>query len=903
VPDTVVDRPRLYALLDRTTLGPLTQLIAPAGTGKTVLASAWLHGSAAADSGRTATWLAAHDHPRLNAAVLEAVGGRSGDASDRAVLAAAQRRSGRPMEPPRLVVIDDAHLLRRTQVRFVSQVLATAPESVRLLVASRRDLALPVVDLALHGQATTLRGGQLRFNADETACLVHAHAATATPPQIATVVARTGGWAAAVVLAARSLLAAGPDDDGRLGHPDQPILDVLLGDAFGSLSEPAREVLLSTFSEATLTADRAVTLSGRRDAGTVLADLATTGLLVTAHGDGGQQLYRLHPLLVELLRRRAADVHDDGLAVASAHRRAALRAAETTQPQPALLHAQASGDAALLAQVLREQGLLQLSTGDPQVVVDAFDALPPATLDAHPELLGLAGLAHRTRGEPVGAGRHALRARASLDGGHDGWSDDALLMLQYDVASLDLWRSRFGWHDVDEAVTAARGLVGCAGATAPHQRHRPPAAPAPDRLAWLLVELAATEVQRGDLDDASAHLDEALVGARMLVPNRLVSTALSLLALIHYLRGSLHAAGEAAEAALAQRGGSDPLTRARAQVVLGMTEVERLDLVAARSWLDLARSCDDVDSDPAVAALRTLLHALLLSESGDLDAARRALGVEPVAAGSLPPYLRQYVAMVRWLCALLAGDELTATSQTSVLADIAAAPDVAALVAIADARFHRAGAREAVAAAVAAADTLHPAIRAAARSVHVVLLLRAGDHARARSQLDDLLGEVAVQRTLHALTIAASDSAFLDLLRDVSERGDGHPFAPAAYSALDRHRAAMPNSAMLGALVSDCPTPRRGRSASSGRPAGVSRGLPQPRGAARASGRPIEVRITARESEVLEQLALGGSYAEIGDALFITENTVKTHLASLYRKLGVEKRSAALRAARDRDLI
>jgi LuxR family transcriptional regulator, maltose regulon positive regulatory protein len=54
---------------------------------------------------------------------------------------------------------------------------------------------------------------------------------------------------------------------------------------------------------------------------------------------------------------------------------------------------------------------------------------------------------------------------------------------------------------------------------------------------------------------------------------------------------------------------------------------------------------------------------------------------------------------------------------------------------------------------------------------------------------------------------------------------------------------------------------------------------------------------------VLDQLALGRSYNEIAQALFITENTVKTHLMSLYRKLGVEKRSAALRVARSVGLV
>ena len=44
-------------------------------------------------------------------------------------------------------------------------------------------------------------------------------------------------------------------------------------------------------------------------------------------------------------------------------------------------------------------------------------------------------------------------------------------------------------------------------------------------------------------------------------------------------------------------------------------------------------------------------------------------------------------------------------------------------------------------------------------------------------------------------------------------------------------------------------------------------------------------------------------YAEIAQSLFITENTVKTHLLSLYRKLGVDKRSAALRTARSIGLL
>ncbi len=48
--------------------------------------------------------------------------------------------------------------------------------------------------------------------------------------------------------------------------------------------------------------------------------------------------------------------------------------------------------------------------------------------------------------------------------------------------------------------------------------------------------------------------------------------------------------------------------------------------------------------------------------------------------------------------------------------------------------------------------------------------------------------------------------------------------------------------------------------------------------------------VSAREAEVLELIVLGKSRVEVGAALFISENTVKTHVANLYRKLGVSSR-------------
>lgn len=58
-----------------------------------------------------------------------------------------------------------------------------------------------------------------------------------------------------------------------------------------------------------------------------------------------------------------------------------------------------------------------------------------------------------------------------------------------------------------------------------------------------------------------------------------------------------------------------------------------------------------------------------------------------------------------------------------------------------------------------------------------------------------------------------------------------------------------------------------------------------------------DVSLSPRELEVLDCLVMGRSNKEIGDALFITEQTVKNHMTSVLRKLEVDDRVAALRYA------
>ena len=77
------------------------------------------------------------------------------------------------------------------------------------------------------------------------------------------------------------------------------------------------------------------------------------------------------------------------------------------------------------------------------------------------------------------------------------------------------------------------------------------------------------------------------------------------------------------------------------------------------------------------------------------------------------------------------------------------------------------------------------------------------------------------------------------------------------------------------------------------------------------AGRPVTAeqaplvvdRLSQREREVLIRLAGMLSTAEIAAEMYISVNTVKTHLKSIYRKLSAEHRGEAVRRARELKLI
>jgi LuxR family maltose regulon positive regulatory protein len=61
--------------------------------------------------------------------------------------------------------------------------------------------------------------------------------------------------------------------------------------------------------------------------------------------------------------------------------------------------------------------------------------------------------------------------------------------------------------------------------------------------------------------------------------------------------------------------------------------------------------------------------------------------------------------------------------------------------------------------------------------------------------------------------------------------------------------------------------------------------------------------LTNRELDVLQLFEGEDTYRQIGQSLYVSVNTVKTHVRSIFRKLGVTSRYEALQRAREKALI
>ena len=206
-----------------------------------------------------------------------------------------------------LLVLDDFHLITTGDiVELVAYLLQHIPDNMHLVIITRADPALPVARLRSQQQLVELRLADLSFSANEISTLFNKKLKLdLSAEDVRSLETRTEGWIAGLQLAALSLRNH-RDVSGfirDLKGDNQYIMDYLMEEVLKSQPEKTREFLLQTSVLNPLSAPLCDFVLSRNDSQIMIENLERNNMFFIPL-DTDRHWYRYHHLFSELLRRR-----------------------------------------------------------------------------------------------------------------------------------------------------------------------------------------------------------------------------------------------------------------------------------------------------------------------------------------------------------------------------------------------------------------------------------------------------------------------------------------------------------------------------------------------------------------------------------------------------------------------
>jgi len=356
---------------------------------------------------------------------------------------------------PVVLVLDDYHVIKdrdcHDQVAFALQHL---PPTVRLVLITRADPALPLARLRATGEMAEIRAQELRFSPAEVAELVAAVAdVNLAPPELADLVDRTEGWPAGVSLAALSLR----------GHPSPSafidqftgdsrfVVDFLAEEVLGRQPAEVRQFLARTSILSRFCAPLCEAVDGSADAAAVIDVLERENLFVVPLDDT-RHWFRYHHLFAQVLRSELARAEPEMLP--TLHKRASAWFLRSGLADEAISHAHAARDVAGVINLIAWHWYAYVASGEVATVRRWLRTLGDEVIGADPVAAHCAAWTAALSGD-----REALRRWLPVvkSAKHDGPLPDGFRSPQSSAALLE---ATFGFDGIgpmrDAAVEAIR---------------------------------------------------------------------------------------------------------------------------------------------------------------------------------------------------------------------------------------------------------------------------------------------------------------------------------------------------------------------------------------------------------------------------------------------------------------
>lgn len=290
-------------------------------------------------------------------------------------------------ESPFALFFDDfEHVLDRVVLGLVREILLQLPRNGHMVIGSRTLPALGLGQLRARGQVLDIDASHLRFSLPETGeFLQQRRHLPLQPEQLSTLHQKTEGWVAALWLASVALERRSSYGDfiGHFSGSNQAVTQYLADDVLAQQPPALRDFLLRTSILRYLDAPLCDALTGRTDSAALLRELDSANLFLTPI-DGEQAAYRYHGLFADFLQGQLASERPGQ--AAQLHLAASRWFASQGRPVPAIDHAVAAGDAAQAVCLLARHAQALLAQGRIRLLTRWFDALPEAALHPHPEL-------------------------------------------------------------------------------------------------------------------------------------------------------------------------------------------------------------------------------------------------------------------------------------------------------------------------------------------------------------------------------------------------------------------------------------------------------------------------------------------------------------------------------------
>ncbi len=860
-PSYAVDREALRRRLDEALVQPLTLIVAPAGAGKSVLLMQW-----------------AASHPELDFVWLEVVeddddpvrfsqrllGGFAAIKPDFADLIALTSLHGGGLGTPLLealeaqmadlpetvIILDDLqHLSNAVLIADLGRLVGFLPPNVHLVLSSRTDLPIAWSRHRVSRQLAEIRQSDLALDDIHSAELLeHITGRSLGPDSVSALVARTEGWAAGLQLAGMTLRLYDDADEFiiQFSGDDRLIADYLSEEVLQAQAHGRREFLLHIAVLDSMCAELIAHLTDEPSPQLVLEELERDSMFLVPL-DTRRQWYRFHHLFRDMLRFKLR-AEQPG-AEARLLNRAAQWHLDRGDVSNALEYLLRAGNWDSALDVIMARGSEVFEKGEMATVIRWISEVPESARSDRHEVSLLLGMLMGTEGLAAGAEDILGRLATAADS-----SEGERACAQVFLATMVQFRSRAD-VSVDMAVRALDLLERIGDAQIPtimNLSHRA------SLETMAVVSRGRAHFQAGDLSQARDWLNRGLATRGATYPIWKVS-GLGSLGLLEAWCGNVLRAMAMSDEALATAKEVGLLAHpslAEAYLTSALIALERGEPGHASLSLHEGIVRSEANRRSQLSWFGHLESALLQEADG-----KRELAMETVLSarsdlGAAPPQIvadRLVVLHARLLRLSGAAEQ----AQRSLNSANTPAAEVTFELA-------------AAALTLGDADLARKLVDAFPHSSDPARPLETVDGLLLAAWLSEIDGSIdsARRQLVEAMAIAESHSLVESFVR-------AGPAILGMVSGLSDTQSAFRRQIL-----------RRAQSLAS---PSVGGDLVEP--------------LTVRELEILSYLPSRLTNAELADHFYVSVNTIKTHMAHIYRKLGVANRNEAVSRAQKMGML